>query len=630
VEQSVPVTARLVAAAAFALPPLMLLAVGLGFAIRGGGVAVEQWEPAAIGLAASVFVLAAVGAVPRIHPSSFPFLVGLAALVVWSAASIAWTASREATYEQVLRLALLAGAALVGLVYAARPRAALSLAAGLALAGAVAAGLVEAMLLAGEVDAFSGARLSWPINYAPADAALVWLPAPALLAFAAAQPLRPAMRGALAFFASLALAVGLTAQSRGATLALVGALVASVLIARDRGRCSLTLLAITVPVAAAAPRLVADTEPSVALIRERGLAALLAAVVGGGIVCLLAMADRRRRFPFGGREGRVALTLWIAIVVLAGSAFVVTSGRPDSWASARWNEFTDVHASAAAAPSDAAHFGTGASNRYDYWRVAWRTFEDDPLVGVGAGAFNVPWFRSRSIDENVTDAHSWQASALAETGLVGLGLAAFVLLFPLVRIRSARASSGAWPIAAVALGGAGVYFVLHASVDWLFRIPAIAIPGFVVLGALATGGVEGGGPVFGGRRQRGVLAFASLSLLALAVPAYLSTAGVADAEANAASSTPKALDDLGRASRLNPFAAEPLLVRSLILKTDGRQRAALAAAENATDRAPQSWTAWLLLADGRRLVGDTTGSRSALDRAAALNPRAIRQLGLRR
>src|SRR5215204_7169101 len=94
-----------------------------------------------------------------------------------------------------------------------------------------------------------------PINYAPADAALVWLPLPALVAFAAAHPLRPLVRGVFAFAATLALTVGLTAQSRGAAIALAGALLATVLIARDRGRLSLTLLAVVAPVAVIAPQI---------------------------------------------------------------------------------------------------------------------------------------------------------------------------------------------------------------------------------------------------------------------------------------------------------------------------------------------------------------------------------------
>ena len=622
VPQAVPVSGRLVAAAAFALPPLVLLAVGLGFAFRGGGVAPEQWQPAAIGLAASLFVLAAVGAVPRVHRSALPFLVGLAGLLAWSAASMVWTASREATFDHVVRLALLAGAAVVGLVYGARPRAALALAAGLALWGAVAAGVITAKLLGGDVEAFSGSRLSWPINYAPADAALVWLPLPALVAFAAAQPLRPAVRGAFAFAAALALAVGFTAQSRGAAIALAGALLATALIARDRGRLSLTLLAVAVPVAVIVPRLIGDAAPSAELVRERGQTALLAALVAGVVVCVLSMADRRRRFPFGGREAWVALALWTAAIAVAGAAFVATSGRPDTWASARWAEFTDVDATRATSPSDAAHFGTGASNRYDYWRVAWRAFEDDPAQGVGAGAFSVPWFQSRSLDENVTDAHSWQAGALAESGLVGFVLIAFVLLFPLARIRSARAESGAWPIA-VALGGAGVYFVLHASVDWLFRIPAIAIPGFVVLGALATGGKDCGLPVFARARERLVLALASIVVVALATSAYLSTAAVIRAETEAATSSGDALGELDSAAQLNPFAAEPLLLRATILQLDGNRRAALDAARDATERAPRNWAAWAVRAHVARAAARPREARAARLRAQALNPRAL-------
>jgi hypothetical protein len=468
-----------------------------------------------------------------------------------------------------------------------------------------------------------GSRLSWPINYANADAALVWLPLPALLALAAAQPLRPFMRAGLALFAALALAVGMTAQSRGAAIALAGALVAASVIAKDRGRFGLTLLAIVAPVAAVAPRLVGgDAASSAAVVREHGQAALGAAVVAGVLVCGLAMFDRRRRFPFGGREGLVAAAVWTLVLAVAVGAFVSLNGRPDTWASDRWNEFSNLGAASSARPADASHFGTGVSNRYDYWRVAWRAFEDETIAGVGAGAFSVPWFRFRSIDENVTDAHSWQAGAIAEAGVVGFVLAAAVLLVPLARIRRARLSRGAWPIAAVALGGTGVYFVLHASLDWLCRIPAIAIPGFVVLGALGTGGGQPGRPMFGSATQRASLAAAAAIILTFATFAYLSTAAVARGETEAATSTQNALADLDEASRLNPFATEPLLIRSTILQLDGRVRPALAAAVEATERAPQSWAAWLVLAEARRISGDQPGSRAALNRAARLNPRA--------
>jgi O-Antigen ligase len=405
---------RLIAAAAFSLPPLMLLVVGLGLALRGGGVAPQQWQPVAVGLAASLLVLSAVGAVPRVPRAALPTIAALGGLLAWSALSFLWTDSREQTFEQVIRLSMLAAAMLVGIAYVARPRAALALAVGLASCGAVAAGAIEVDLLRGTTSAFSGARLSWPIDYANAAAAFVWLPLPALLAFAAAAPPRPLVRGAIGAFAGLGLAVGLATQSRGAAIALACALVASVAIARDRSRYGLTLLVVMAPVAAVASRIVGgDPSSSASMVRDRGYAALTAAVVAGVLVCGLAMVDRRSRFPFGGRETHAAVAAWAVVLALGIGAFVSANGRPDTWISARWNEFTHVQVTATQ-PTDATHFGTGTSNRYDYWRVAWHSFEDHPLQGVGAGAFSVPWFRSRSIDENVSDAHSWQANALAD------------------------------------------------------------------------------------------------------------------------------------------------------------------------------------------------------------------------
>jgi hypothetical protein len=623
IAQTFPARGRLVADAAFALPPVMLLVVATGLGLRGGGVAPEQWQPVVLGLAVSLFVLSAIGAVPKVQRAALPMLVSLGALLAWSVASFAWTASREATFEHVIRLGMLAAAAVVGVAYAARPRAALMLAGGLALLGAVAACAIEFKLLGGSTDAFGGSRLTWPINYANADAALIWLPLPALVAFAAAEPLRPLFRGAFGLLAALALAVGLAAQSRSGTIALAGALIASVAIARDRSRFALTLVAVGAPVAAIAPRMVSgDAASSANLVRDRGQAALIAAVVAAALVCGVAMLDSRRHFPFGGREAPVAFAAWTLALALAAGAFLSATGRPDTWASARWNEFTNMSSAASTPDSDASHFGTGVSNRYDYWRVAWHTFEDDPVQGVGAGAFSVPWLRSRSIGESVTDAHSWQAGALAETGLVGLMLTAAVLLFPLARIRTARTSPGAWPIAAVALGGAGVYFVLHASLDWLLRIPAVAIPGLVVLGALANGGGVPGELALTGRIGRAALATAALVVLVLAIPAYLSTAAVTRGETDSATSTKDALAELEDASRLNPFATEPLLLRSTILQLERKPRAALDAASEATERGPQNWAAWLVLGEARRSVGDRVGSRAAFHRAASLNPRA--------
>jgi hypothetical protein len=594
--------------------------VALGLALRGGGVAPEQWQPVAVGLVTSLFVLAAVGAIPSIPRAAWPMLLCFAALLAWSAASLLWSESREATAENVVRLLMLAGAAVVGAAYAARPRAALALAAGLALFGALAAVLIEVKLLQGSTSAFVGSRLSWPINYANADAALVWLPLPAVLTFAAAQPLRPLARGLSGFSAALALSVGLAAESRGAAVALAGAFIAAIAIALDRGRVTLTLLAVTLPAAAVAGRMVGgDPSTSANTAQARGAAALSAAFVAGALVGGLAMLDRRNRPPFGGREGRIALVLVTVLLMLGAALFVARAGRPDTWVSARWDEFSNVHPTLTA---DVSHFGTGFSNRHDYWRVAWKAFEEHPVTGVGSGAFAVPWFRFRSLDESVSDAHSWEAGALAETGIVGIALLAVVLLLPLGAARVARRSDGVWPIAAVALGGCGVYFILHASLDWLFRIPAIAVPGFVALGALA-GGAKVGSPALAGRAERAALGLVALAAVALVVPAYLSTRDTIRAEELSATSTSAALSELRRASRLNPFATVPLIDRAKLFALDGRAPAAVRAAEAATSREPNSSAAWIALARAHGSARDLRGARAALRRAAELNPRVL-------
>jgi len=593
--------------------------VALGFALRGGGVAPEQWEPAAVGLVTSLLVLAAVGAIPAIPRAAWPMLLCFVALLAWSGASLIWSESQEATAENVVRFLMLAGVAVVGSAYAARPRAALALAAALALFGALAAVLIEVTLLRGTTGAFAGSRLSWPINYANAVAALVWLPLPALLTFAAAQPLRPLARGLFGFFAALALATGLAAESRGAAVALAGALVAAVAIARDRGRFALTLLAVVLPTAAVAGRMMGgDPSTSASTAEARGIAALIAAFVAGAFVGALAMLDRRNRLPFGRREGRIALVLVTVLLVLAVALFVAKAGRPDTWLSARWSEFSNVHPTLT---GDVSHFGTGFSNRHDYWRVAWTTFKSHPVAGVGSGAFAVPWFRLRSLDENVNDAHSWQASALAETGIVGLTLLSAVLLLPLAAARMSRRGDGAWPVATIALGGAGVYFVLHASFDWLFRIPAIAVPGFLVLGALAAGG--GRGPLaLVGSAQRTALAVSALLAAVAVVPVYLSTRETSEAEDQAVASTERAVDKLNEAAWLNPFSATPLVVRAGVLQAEGRRAAAIDAAKKAVARSPQDWTTWAALASAEQAANDRVAAGNALRRVRVLNPRA--------
>src|SRR5205085_3186479 len=90
-------TTRSLAGAAFAVPPVALLGVALVLAYRGGGIVPEQWAPVAVGTAVGLAVLGAVGSLPQIPRQAWPPLGALAAFFAWSALSIVWSASPEAT-----------------------------------------------------------------------------------------------------------------------------------------------------------------------------------------------------------------------------------------------------------------------------------------------------------------------------------------------------------------------------------------------------------------------------------------------------------------------------------------------------------------------------------------------------
>lgn len=618
-------TIRSLAGASFAVPPLALLGVAVFLAFRGGGIVPEQWAPVAVGTAVGLAVLGAVGSLPRVPRPAWPALGALAAFFVWSALSMLWSASPEATLENVARLSLLVLAAAVGASYAARAGAARALAVALAGAGAALALTVEAKILAGATGAFSTTRLAWPIDYANGEAALLWIAFPALLAGAAAERIRPLGRALVAGVAALALAEGLMTLSRGAAIALTATMVVCVALATERARLALTLAGIALPVALLSTRLTAGRPGEVASDAvARGRAAALAAAAAALIVALTASLEQVWPRTFRQYKGAAAVAVWACVLAVGATAFVGHYGRPDTWISARWHEFRNPDLTQ---PGDAARFGNATSNRYDYWRVAARTFEAHRLRGEGAGAFAVPWFRHRAINESVTDAHSWEAAALSETGVVGFALLAAALILPLVQLTRARRELGSFAV--VALGGAGAYFVLHASLDWLFLIAAVALPAFIVLGACAASG-RAQEISLAPRRQRTAVAVGALAAAVAAVPVYLSTTLTARAERQAATSTQRALDTLSLATRVNPWSVQPLIVRSAILESAGNYSAASKAADDATRRGPNNWTTWMALAEVRRRSGHATAGRAAFRRAVALNPRVPEPTGQRR
>jgi O-antigen ligase len=116
--------------------------------------------------------------------------------------------------------------------------------------------------------------------------------------------------------------------------------------------------------------------------------------------------------------------------------------------------------------------GSVGSNRYDYWRVALRTWADAPVRGTGASGFQVAWLRDRPIPGGARDAHSLPLETLAELGLVGAALLAAAAGGVAVcarRVQAADPALAAGPAAALAA------WALHASLDWDWEMPALTL-----------------------------------------------------------------------------------------------------------------------------------------------------------
>ena len=125
-----------------------------------------------------------------------------------------------------------------------------------------------------------------------------------------------------------------------------------------------------------------------------------------------------------------------------------------------------------------------SSNRYEYWRVGLNAFADEPLTGLGAGGFRVEWLKERPITETVRDTHSLEVEVAAELGIIGL-LALARRCWPGCWARAAVRCACAGPAAAGSCA-ALVVWILHASIDWDWQLPAVALPAVALAGALVV------------------------------------------------------------------------------------------------------------------------------------------------
>jgi O-antigen ligase len=546
--------------------PLLAIAVVLVVWISAdeGGFHGTTFLPATLVLLA----LLAVGllALPRPRPSraqsaAIALIAGYAA---WSYLSILWADQQGLAWDGANRTVMYALALALFALWPIGAGAGTAVAVAYAL-GIGGLGLVE-LLRAGGADSatafFDEGRLSEPTGYANANVAL-WTTAlwPALV-LAGRSALPAPLRGLLLACAGLLTALAILGQSRGWLAIMPLMVLVVVAVVPGRGRTVGALALVGAAIAAIAGPLL-DVYPSfdpgepVSDALSAAVRATLIACVGLFVVgTAWGLVDRSGAIEAAPRRqlGRV-LVIAFALCCVAGLvAFTAVRGNPASEVADAWDEFK----LGGSEPSfDSARLGTlGGTYRYDYWEVAWQTFADSPLIGVGGDNFGREYLIHGESRQTPAYPHSVELRVLSQTGLIGfallLGGIAAAIAAAIARIRQ-PAGRGA------VTAGTGVvvfaYFVVHGSLDWLWEFPALGTPAFALLGlatAIGTRASSHGGPPRVAAAAAGGLA--ALVLAAGLVPPWLAERDLRAAREVAASDPAAALARLDRAADLNPLS----------------------------------------------------------------------------
>lgn len=600
----------------------------LYLAATEGGYYATDWYPMGLVLLALVAVWGL--AVPR---AGAPSGATLAALVLfglfgaWSLCSVAWAGEASAAWDGGNRALLYA--ALFGLfsVWTVGAREARCLLALFGL-GVALLGLVELLRFAAAGDPgeyLLGGRLAEPVGYQNGNVALWLMGALACLWLAASREPHPVIRGLGLGGVSLLGSLALMGQSRGSLFALPVALLLFLALAPGRLRLLAALAAAAPAVALAAGPVLdlvdgAESAGLPGLVDDAARAILLPSALLVALGAAVALGDLRWTPPAETvRRTRVvaAAVLGVAALVLAGVA-LARAGDLGAELSERWEEFK----SSEGAEEGTARLGSAGTNRYDFWTVAWESFEREPFRGVGSDNFQQDYLARRSTWEKPRFPHSLELAVLSQTGVVGGllfagGLGAALAAALALRRRLSGPAAGAVAAALAVF----LYWLLHGSVDWLYELPALGGLAFALLGFATAVRDEETEPRQAGRPARVAMPLLAAAAALSFVPPWLAEREIDRATEIWRESPTAAYDRLERAADLNPVSARPALFEGTIALRAGQEARAERAFREALEREPRNAYAWLELAALASSRGDRAEARRRLGRAAELDPR---------
>jgi UDP-GlcNAc:undecaprenyl-phosphate GlcNAc-1-phosphate transferase len=589
---------------------------------------VSVWGPIALGLLAALMgLLIARPAAPR--RGALVAAGALTAIWLFALLSTAWAESADQAMTEANRWLLYA--ALFGLLILLLRDdrlGAVVIGAATAAVGVFGGYLFVRMMAGSASELFIGGRLHGPLGYVNGQAAYLLAGLWPLIALAE-RAKRPLVGGTALAGATALAGLALMGQTRAVLPALVVsvALLLAVLPGRTRRAWALACVAGGVAICLGPVLEVYDSvggarRPVDSVIREAAVAIVLAAVVAGGAwaaIASLAPTIRRRFGECGARRAAwapLALVALLAVTVAAASL-----DNPVERVRAEYRSFVELDSDSV----DSARFTTGAGNRYDYWRVAWNQFADEPLRGIGAGNYDRTYYLERRTTEDIRQPHSLELQILGELGLVGGGLLAFFLLAVLGgfarRVRTAGANPRA-RVLAVAAGGTFVVWLVHTSVDWLHLIPGLTGIALCSAAVLVGPWTQPRGSRSSRRRTFVVAACAVLALVGAVLVGRAALAerylqeGRDALDGNPTSALAKASDSL----RLNDEALPAYYLRSAAWAQLGDYERARAALTEATRREPHDFVPWTLLGDLATRRGDDRQAARDYGRAHQLNP----------
>jgi O-antigen ligase len=462
----------------FAAVVAALLAGPTALAFFTGGyfAAARDWA----GVATWLLAACALAMVPRaltLDRSTLIMLAGTVGLAVWSLVSTIWAPIAGNAWAAAAIVVLYAGALLSSAVVFTDRHARRAAEPVLALGVAVVIGYgMSERLLPGllhfAASSTAEGRLEQPLTYWNAMGSLAAIGLILGARLCGDRGRRRPIRAAAAA-GSVLVGSGLyTTFSRGSLFEYAIGIVMLVVLCRRREQLSGAVVSVTAAVLGAA--MTAPFHCVTALAGPRSTAETQGAIVLAGIAVLALLA--------------VAAQLWLAAHERPGE--LKLPRHSVQIACALVVALMAVEVVVAATENSTVQLGGGASRltalssyRYAYWRVAFDTFETEPIHGVGAGGWAVYWLQRQGNNGFAQDAHSLPLQTMSELGLLGL---AFLITLVVGAGMAARAALRIDRGAAVAPIAVLVAWSAHSLIDWDWQMPAVTLIAFGMAGLLGA------------------------------------------------------------------------------------------------------------------------------------------------